>query len=165
MNTLRLILGYVCLAIFLFYLAVGLFIALGTMVDAAVKAVRRFTCRFRPPEPEPEEHPTVRLTKNLMGLALRNAGDDVAWHYLLWATSMDRRKYLPNIAMFTTDEYAAFVSRFGLSKEQAEAELERLGPWVEELMPLPQFPGQRLWHIPRIALEIIDEELNFSPDD
>jgi len=75
---------------------------------------------------------------------------------------MDRYKYGRDSylrALFTTEDYAEFVSRFGLSREQAEAELEELRGLIEEMntsYPGSPFAGKRVWRVPGMVLEALD---------
>ena len=143
------------------------------VADVVVGVIRRVVRRIRrlpqqeqeQQEPEQQaERQQLRLIRGLIGLALERLGEELAWRFILWVTSMDQYKYGRDSyrrAFFTTNDYAEFVSRFGLSREQAEAELERfkLKGLLDEMRPSPgsPFEGKRVWRVPSMVLETILE--------
>jgi len=138
------------------------------VADVVVGVIRRVVRGIRrlPQQEQEQQEPErqqLRLIRGLIGRALERLGEDTAWHFVLWVTSMDQYKYGMDSylrAFFTTDDYAEFVSRFGLSREQAEAELERLRGLIEEMdasYPGSPFEGKRVWRVPSMVLETILE--------
>jgi len=138
------------------------------VADVVVGVIRRVVRGIRrlPQQEQEQQEPErqqLRLIRGLIGRALERLGEDTAWHFVLWVTSMDQYKYGRDSylrAFFTTDDYAEFVSRFGLSREQAEAELERLRGLIEEMdasYPGSPFEGKRVWRVPSMVLETILE--------
>jgi heme exporter protein D len=151
-----------CWIIALFLLAVLVIRVVGVVVSVIRRVVQRI--RRLPQQEQEQQEPErqqLRLIRGLIGRALERLGEELAWRFILWVTSMDQYKYGRGLrAFFTTDDYAEFVSRFGLSREQAEAELERfkLKGLLDEMRPSPgsPFEGKRVWRVPSMVLETLE---------